>query len=154
MPPISKACSLLRPYCIRGRGSYWSWKLKAVSEWPTPQSVTAVRSFLGLCSYYRRFIQSFFTIARPLHVLTEKNRVFDWTPAAGEAFDTLKQALVTSPILAYPDPNAEFILDTDASNFGIGSVLSQVQDGHEKVIAYYSKTLNQSAGIVSLEENF
>ena len=78
-----------------------------------------------------------------LHVLPEKNRVFDWTPAAGEAFDTLKQALVSSPILAYPDPNAEFILDTDASNFGIGSVLSQVQDGHEKVIAYYSKTLNK-----------
>jgi hypothetical protein len=104
-------------------------KLKAVSEWPTPQTVTQVRSFLGLCSYYRRFIKSFSSIAKPLHILTEKNRVFYWTSEAEVAFQTLKNALITSPILAYPDPHSEFILDTDASNFGIGAVLSQVQDG-------------------------
>ena len=73
----------------------------------------------------------------------EKNRVFCWNEDAKEAFEQLKMSLTTSPILAYPDPGSMFILDTDASYHGIGSVLSQVQDGEERVIAYFSRTLSK-----------
>jgi hypothetical protein len=100
-------------------------KIEAVRIWPTPKNVRQVRSFLGTCSYYRKFIRGYSHIARPLHILTEKNRVFYWTQEAQEAFEKLKIALTSSPILAYPDPEGDFILDTDASNHGIGVVLSQ-----------------------------
>ena len=106
--------------------------------------MTEVRSFLGLCSYYRRFIHSFSQISKPLHVLTEKNRFFEWTDPAEKAFQTLKEKLTTAPILVYPSETDQFILDTDASNHHIGAVISQVQQGQERVIAYYSRTLNKS----------
>ena len=118
-------------------------KIEAVSKWPAPKSIKELRSFLGFCSYYRRFIQDFSTIARPLHILTEKNRVYIWNEEAELAFQNLKKILVSSPILGYPDADSEFILDTDASNHGIGGVLSQKQEGVERVIAYFSKTLNK-----------
>jgi hypothetical protein len=119
-------------------------KITAVQEWPTPSSVHEVRSFLGTCSYYRKFIKSFANIARPLHKLTEKTADFHWNSECDIAFQTLKQSLVTAPILGYPDMNDPFVLDTDASGFGIGSVLSQVRNGKEHVIAYYSKTLGKA----------
>ncbi len=118
-------------------------KVRAVEDWPTPKNVREVRSFLGLCSYYRRFIKGYSHIAKPLHILTEKNRVFSWSEAEQIAFDKLKQALITSPVLAYPNAEDKFILDTDASNHGLGAVLSQVQNGVERVVAYYSRTLNK-----------
>ena len=121
-------------------------KTEAVSNWLTPQTVTEVRSFLGLASYYRRFINGFATTASPLTALTEKGRFFDWSKDCSNAFSILKKKLVEAPILAYPssDPADPCILDTDASNSGIGAVLSQVQGGTERVIAYASKTLNHS----------
>ncbi len=119
-------------------------KIRAVKEWPTPKNVSELRSFLGLCSYYRKYIQSFSQIAKPLHVLTEKNRFFQWTDEAEKAFQKLKSMLISSPILAYPDENAPFILDTDASNCHLGAVISQIQDEKERVIAYYSRTLNKA----------
>ena len=118
-------------------------KTRAIESWPEPKNVSQLRSFLGTCSYYRRFIGGYANIAKPLHILTEKNRVFSWNEDAQEAFEKLKTALVTSPILAYPDPESMFILDTDASDHGIGSVLSQIQEGKERVIAYFSRTLNK-----------
>ncbi len=118
-------------------------KISAVESWPIPRCVTELRSFLGTCSYYRKFILGYANIARPLHILTEKNRVFIWTAEAQEAFDKLKVALTSSPILAYPNPAGRFILDTDASNHGIAAVLSQEQNGVERVISYYSRTLNK-----------
>ena len=120
-------------------------KLEAVTEWKTPQSVTEVRSFLGLASYYRRFIMGFAKVAAPLTALTEKGCDFEWTESCENAFQTLKCKLVEAPILAYPSRSLEdpFILDTDASDVGLGGVLSQVQDGQEKVIAYASKTLSK-----------
>ena len=72
----------------------------------------------------------------------EKEAVFSWTAECEQAFQTLKSALVTPPILAYPSEKAVFILDTDASSVGLGAVLSQVQDGVEKIVAYYSRVLN------------
>jgi hypothetical protein len=119
-------------------------KLKVVREWPTPKDKHKIRSFLGLCTYYRRFISGFANIAKPLTKLTQQKRAFLWTPEVETAFQTLKRALCTAPILADLKPGARFIVDTDASNFGIGGVLSQVQDGQERVIAYYSKTLNKA----------
>ena len=103
-----------------------------------------MRSFLGLCSYYRKFIKSFATIAKPLHRLSEKSQKFHWDQNCNEAFGTLKQLLTEAPILTYPDPQESFILDADASGTGIGAVLSQIQDGKEKVIAYYSRVLSKA----------
>ena len=117
-------------------------KVRAVAEWPVPVSVTEVRSYLGLASYYRRFVRDFAEIAAPLHELTKKNARFIWTEEAQNAFDTLKVALTTPPILAMPKDTGEFIVDADASDRTLGCVLSQVQDGEERVIAYASRSLD------------
>ena len=101
-----------------------------------------LRSFVGLCSYYRRFVPHFADIARPLYQVTTQ-KLFSWSTEAETAFLTLKQALTSAPILGYPRPEGQLILDTDASNFAVGAVLSQVQDGEERVLAYYSQVLNQ-----------
>ena len=119
-------------------------KVKAVQQWPVPQSVHELRSFLGLCTYYRRFVPNFASVARDLHVLTEHGHVFKWTDSCQKAFEELKHALSSAPVLAYPRQGIRFMLDTDASNTGIGAVLSQVQDDQERVIAYYSRTLSKS----------
>jgi hypothetical protein len=119
-------------------------KLEAVREWPTPRNKHEIRSFLGLCTYYRWFISGFADIAKPLTRLMEEKRTFQWTPEVEASFQTLKEALCTALSLAYPQPGGKFIVDTDASNFGIGRVLSQVQDGQERVLSYYSKTLNKA----------
>ena len=118
-------------------------KVEAVQNWPTPTNVTELRSFVGLCSYYRRFIKGFAEVARPLHKLTQKNQTFVWSPDCVKAFETLKSHLTSTPILAYPDSSAKFILDTDASNESIGAVLSQCQDKTERVIAFASKSLSK-----------
>jgi hypothetical protein len=112
-------------------------------EWPTPKNKHEVRSFLGLCTYYRQFISGFTSIAKPLTKLTEQKQSFQQTPEVKAAFQMLKGALCAALILVYPQPGERFVVDTDASNVRIGGVLSQVQDGQERVIAYYSKTLNK-----------
>ena len=122
-----------------------SSKVKAVQEWPQPKNATEVRQFVGLASYYRKFIPSFATICKPLHKLTEKNANFVWTDHCQNAFDTIKKLLTTAPILAYPLLEGQpFLLDCDASNGGVGAVLSQLQNGQEKVISYFSKCLSRS----------
>ncbi|GBO18284.1 Retrovirus-related Pol polyprotein from transposon 297 [Araneus ventricosus] len=118
-------------------------KIKAVVDWPRPETVHDVRSFLGLFTYYRRFVKNFFTIARPLHKLTEAKSNFNWTEECEKSFNSLKQALTSSPILTYPRTDKDFILDTDASNEGIGAVLSQNIGNEERVIAYFSKSLGK-----------
>ena len=90
-------------------------KLEAVAEWPIPRNVTEVKRFLGLASYYRRFIANFAEIAKPLHKLTEKDVTFAWTNESDRAFKKLKEVLCSAPILVFPREGAEFILDTDAS---------------------------------------
>ena len=107
-------------------------------------SVREVCSFLGLTSYYRRIVPNFAELARPLHRLTEAGRQFRWTENCQQAFDELKSRLVFSPILAYPSVTTMFTVDTDASDFGIGAVLSQRQDGTERVIAYASRSLSKA----------
>ena len=115
-------------------------KIEVVKAWPVPTNTKEVRSFLGLCTYYRRFVPSFARIAWPLHQLTEKGKNFLWTEECDKAFRCLQEALTSTPVLAYPTPDGPFTLDTDASDVGIGAVLSQEQNGEEHVIAYFSRT--------------
>ena len=117
-------------------------KVAAVRDWPVPTNVSEVRSFVGLCSYYRRYVRDFAQIAAPLHRLTGKRAVFEWSVECQAAFETLKERLITAPILAVPTDDGQYILDTDASDVSIGAVLSQIQDSQEQVIAYASRTLS------------
>ena len=103
-----------------------------------------VRSFLGLTSYYRRFVRAFANIVAPLHVLTRKDVPFRWTPECQAAFDRLKAALTSSPVTAFPDFKLPFRLYKDASKLGHGAILMQHQEGKERTIACASKALNKS----------
>ena len=120
-------------------------KIAAVAEWPTPSSVTDVQRFLGLASYYRKFIDRFASIAHPLYVLTRPSAPFRWTATESSAFEALKTCLTTAPVLRLPDFSREFrfTLQTDASDVGIGAVLHQsASDGRNHVIAYASRSLS------------
>lgn len=122
-------------------------KTAAVRDWPTPRNAKEVKSFLGLTAYYRRFVRDYSKIAEPLRRLTLPSEKYQWTSEAGTAFSQLKTALTSAPVLAFPDTssdNCEFILDTDASDCAIGAVLSQVQHGEERVIAYSSRALSKA----------
>ena len=120
-------------------------KTEAVRSWQVPKNLRQLRRFLGLCSYYQRFIKDFSTVAKPLHRLTEKKVKFVWDSVCQESFSQIKRALVNTTTLAYPDPNGQFILDTVASGVGLGVVLSQVQHGRVRVLGYYSRSLTRSA---------
>ena len=113
-------------------------KVKAIQEWPTPKSVTEVRSFHGLASFYRLFVKDFSTLAAPLNEVTKKNVVFKWGEKQEEASNALKQKLINAPILAWQNFSKSFEIECDASNVGIGAVL--LQEGHP--IAYFSKKLS------------
>ena len=123
--------------------------VKVVKDWPQPTSIKEVRQFMGKCSYYRKFIKNFSRISAPLSDLTKtknlESKDFAMTKEAISAFEKLKQKLIEAPILAYPDFQSEapFILDTDFSldPGAIGAVLSQVQEGKEKVIVYAARKL-------------
>lgn len=119
-------------------------KVFKIAASPAPRDIHEVRSVLGCFSYYRRFIPEFSSIAKPLIRLTEKNQQFVWGLEQQEAYDRLKELLEQAPILAHPRTEGQFILDTDASDQGIGAVLSQVQDDEEKIIAFGSKTLSKA----------
>jgi hypothetical protein len=114
-----------------------------IKNCPRPVNRSKVRSFLGLASYYRRFIKDFSAIARPLYNLTKLDEPFCWTEDCEQAYNYLRNCLTTHPIVIYPNLNKPFILHTDASNYAIGAVLAQNDDkGHERVIAYASRVLS------------
>ena len=119
-------------------------KVRVVQEFPTTINLKELRSFVGLANDYRRFVRGFTNIANPLNPLTKKNVPFVWTVACAEAFDKLKRALVSAPILAYPNFREPFLLFVDASSTGIGFTLAQIQNGKEVVIAYNGRGLNQA----------
>ncbi|UYV82907.1 hypothetical protein LAZ67_22001343, partial [Cordylochernes scorpioides] len=118
--------------------------IKAVRNFPRPKKVKEVQSFLGMCSYYRKFIKDFSKIADPLTNLIKKSVSFTWTERQEEAFQTLKTALLSPPILGHFNPNAPTYVHTDASNIGIGATLVQDIGGEEKVISYLSRTLSKA----------
>jgi hypothetical protein len=123
-------------------------KTSLIMKWPRPQKLSDIRTFIGMTSYYRRFIKGYSEIVRPLTRLTTKDVQFRWTTDEQTAFDTLKSCLTTSPVLDFPTTDGIFILDTDASKYAIGAVLSQYKPGETvtdaKVIAYGSKTLTEA----------
>jgi len=99
-------------------------------------------AFWGLCSFYRKLVPKFAEIAKPLTLLTRKDQKFTWGPSQQEAFEELKNRLCTTPVLAYPNFELPFILTTDASKMADAAILSQVQDGAERVITYASHQMN------------
>jgi len=117
-------------------------KIKAMTQWPRPANVRQIRQFVGLASWYRRFIPEFSATAAPLTQLTRKNAHWRWGEQEEQAFQALKRSLASSPILACPDFNRRFTLQTDASTTGLGAVLTQHFEDGERVIAYASRTLN------------
>ena len=130
-------------YRVSGEGiSADPAKVRAVRGFPRPRDLKQTRSFLGLASYYRRFIPSFSKVATPLYALTKKDTPFEWTSSCEEAFNQLKTILTEAPVLAFPNFSCDFRLETDASGLGLGAVLSQEQaDGSMRPIAYASRTL-------------
>ena len=129
-------------------------KISAVADWKQPTGVKELRSFLGFCGYYRRFVNQFAQIAGPLHELVNSclhelkvNKRLSvpfahrWSRECQAAFEELKERLTSAPVLAFPDFTQPFRLETDASNDGLGAVLSQLRDGKYRVIAYASRRL-------------
>jgi len=117
-------------------------KIQALKDWPTPNCLTDVRAFLGLASYYRKFVRGFATIAEPLTALMRKKVHFTWSQEAQQAFDRLKEALMEITSLSFPVPYLPCILDTDASDVAISAVLSQKVDDEERPIAFFSRVMN------------
>ena len=119
-------------------------KVEAIQTLPSPKNVKEVRSFIGMCSYYRRSLLHFSKIAEPLIFLTRKYARFKWTQECQKAFDFLKESLTIVPLLVYPDPNKPYVLYTDASDTCIGVCFTQTVDNEEKPIYYLSHKLSQS----------
>jgi hypothetical protein len=112
-------------------------KVQSVLDWQAPTNVKEIRGFLGMASYYRRFIKGFSKIAGPMTKLLRKNTPFEWTKKCEESFQELKKRLTTAPILAIPESNKDYTIYCDASKNGLGCVLMQ----DRKVIAYSSRQL-------------
>ena len=119
-------------------------KLSVVRNWHAPDKVKGVRQFVGFVGYYRRFAKDFADLAEPLVALTRKGAPFVWTDRQQQAFEALKACLISAPILGFPTEDGRFVLDTDASLFAVGGVLSQLQNDSEVVIAYASRSLRLS----------
>ncbi|GAW05938.1 Retrotransposable element Tf2 155 kDa protein type 1 [Lentinula edodes] len=118
-------------------------KVAGITSWPRPTCRRHVNQFLGFCNFYRRFIDNYAHISRPLERLKAKDQLFVWGDREEEAFITLKQAFTTAPVLMMPDTSAPFVVETDAPNFAMGAVLlQQALDGELHPVAYYSKAMS------------
>ncbi|PON68450.1 Ribonuclease H-like domain containing protein [Parasponia andersonii] len=127
-------------HVVSGNGIYVDpTKVEAVSNWSRPTNVSEIRSFLGLASYYRRFVEEFSKLASPLTQLTRKNIKFHWNDDCEKSFQELKHRSVTAPILSIPTESGGFVVYSDASKNGLGCVLMQ----NGKVIAYASRQLKE-----------
>ena len=115
--------------------------MKAIKEWPTPKSITEVRSFYGLASFYRLFVKNFSTLAAPLTKIVKKSVGFKWGSKQDRAFIEIKERLCGAPLLALPDFSKTFEIECDASEIGIGAILMQ----EKRPIAYFSEKLNGAA---------
>ncbi|GKE49592.1 putative reverse transcriptase domain-containing protein, partial [Tanacetum coccineum] len=128
--------------CLSDFGGVTDWyqsQAESVKNWKTPESSTKIHSFLGLAGYYRRFIENFSKIAKPLTLLTQKNKTYVWVNEQDEAFRILKEKLCNAPVLALPDEPDDFVVYCDALKQGFGCVLMQ----RGKVIAYASRQLKK-----------
>ncbi|GBG78411.1 hypothetical protein CBR_g26439 [Chara braunii] len=116
-------------------------KVEVIRKWPQPANVRELRSFLGLASFYRKFVPKFYVIAHPLSRLTSKNVAYAWCEKCETAFQALKEALVSHLVLRIADPNLTFVVTTDASQFGIGAVMQQDDGDGLRPLEYYSKRM-------------
>ena len=117
-------------------------KIEVVYSYPVPRNTKAVRSFLGLTGFYRKFVEGYSVKSRPLREILKKGVKFEWTDECERSFQERKDALIAHPVLAFPEFNSPFNLYTDGSYQGVGAVLTQVQKGSERVIAYTGRALN------------
>lgn len=147
-------CLKVLGYVVSGLGlSPDPMKLSAVQNFPTPSfCLKNVQSFIGLCSYYRKFIRNFADLARPLTNLTKKNEAFRWTSEHQASFEALKQALLSPPILGHPNYNLPMEIHCDACSHGVGAVLVQRQEGVERVISYASRLMDKYEANYSVSE--
>ena len=142
-------CELIKQ-CVKYTGHFISEKgitvdprkINTICDWPAPTNVSEVRSFLGLASYYRKFVKGFSAIVSPLTALLHKDKPYQWETSEQKSFEELKQHLTSAPVLLLPDPAKPFTLTTDASDFAIGAVLSQDQGKGEQPVAYKSRKLS------------
>jgi len=119
-------------------------KVKGVLEWPTPKCVKDVQKFLGLANYYRRFIEGFATVARPLHDLVKKDKKWEWTEREQKAFIELKERFTKKLVLAAPDIDKRMRMEVDASDYATGEILSmECDDKLWRPVAFLSKSLNK-----------
>lgn len=119
-------------------------KVDAILRIPTPRSVTEVRRIVGLASWYRRFVPSFSTLTAPLTALLKKNAKFSWDEICENSFQQIKNHLISAPVLTCPNFDLPFTVQTDASDYGLGAVLTQHQEDGEKVVCYLSRSLNKN----------
>jgi len=124
-------------------------KIGCIVNWPLPRTVTELRGFLGLCSYYRSFCPGIANVADPLTECLRKGVPLRHTPERQAAFDKLKHMLSSTPVLAMPkdDPQCLYVLDTDASLIGASAILQQWQAGKLRVIEFASRTFSAAEGV-------
>lgn len=119
-------------------------RAQAIQNYKEPKSVSQVRSFLGLASWFRKFIDNYSDIAAPLINLTEKNVEFQWNSEQKLSFESLKNVLATAPVLAYPNYDLPFSIETKSSDIGVCAILSQIHDNQSKPISFMSAKLNEA----------
>ncbi|KAF7785180.1 hypothetical protein Agabi119p4_1345 [Agaricus bisporus var. burnettii] len=128
-----------------GKATMEEEKVKAIRDWAVPTTVKQVESFLGFANFYRRFIKNFSTIAQPLNELkSKKGEKWYWNDEQQQAFEQIKQAIASEPVLALPKDKGQFRVEVDASNYGTGAVLSQEQENKWHPVAFMSKTLSEA----------
>lgn len=116
-------------------------RVQGISEWLAPKSVREVQSFLGFRNFYRKFIRHFSNLARPLNDLLKKEKRFEWTEETQKAFETLKECFISEPVLRMPDPTKPFVVESNASKYASGAVLTQLdENGKRHPISFISKT--------------
>ena len=121
-------------------------KVSSILEWPIPKNIKELQSFLGLANYYRQFIPSFTSIAHSLHCLLKKNSKFNWFTEIQTAFDNIKSKFSSAPVLVYPNCDLPSLVETDSSNFAIGTILSQTSSKDNKVqpVSFFSRSLTSA----------
>lgn len=117
-------------------------KVRAISEWPRPETLTQTRSFLGFANFYRHFIANYSHLVAPLTSLTKTTTKWQWNERAEESFKAIKEAFAKGGLLAHYDPTKPIIVETDASDFAIGAVLSQLHGDKLRPVAFFSRKLN------------
>jgi len=127
-------------------------KTQPILEYPAPRNIKQLRRFLGMSSWYRRFIPQFATLSEPLTRLMKKGKRWEWGDEQVRAFEQIREHSVTAPTLAYPNFELPFTLQTDASSVGLGAVLTQTIEGEERVIAFASRALTDPEKRYSVTE--